>query len=69
MVEDLRGYSITGLKPMAEEVLASTDSLYAALLKEMLASELKLAPESFHRLMLPRCSGTRNSTVISLPPP
>jgi hypothetical protein len=49
MVEDLRGYSLTGLKPMAEEVLSSTDSLYKGLLKEMLASELALAPESFHR--------------------
>ncbi len=49
MVEDLRGYSITGLRPMAEEVLASTDSLYLALLNDMLVSELKLTPESFHR--------------------
>ncbi len=49
MVEDLRGYSIMGLKTVAEEVLASTDSLYASLLKEMLASELGLAPDSFHR--------------------
>ena len=49
MVEDLRGYSITGLQPLAEEVLASTDSLYKGLLKEMLASELGLLPGSFHR--------------------
>jgi hypothetical protein len=49
MVEDLKGYSLTGLKPMAEEVLTSTDSLYHGLLKEMLASELKLVPGSFHR--------------------
>lgn len=49
MVEDLRGYSITGLMPMAEEVLASTDSLFLILLKETLASELKLTPETFRR--------------------
>ena len=49
MVEDLRGYSLSALKPMAEEVLASTDSLYNGLLKEMLASELTLAPDAFHR--------------------
>jgi len=49
MVEDLRGYSITSMRPMAEEVLASTDSLYLDLLNEMLASELKLSPQSFHR--------------------
>ena len=49
MVEDLRGYSLTAMEPMAEQVLASTDSLYHGLLKELLSSELKLAPESFHR--------------------
>jgi hypothetical protein len=49
MVEDLRGYSLTGMKPMMEEVLASTDSMYKALLKEMLSSELGLTPEAFRR--------------------
>jgi hypothetical protein len=49
MVEDLRGYSLTGLTPMAEDVLSSTDSLYFGLLKEMLTSELGLLPGAFHR--------------------
>jgi hypothetical protein len=48
MVSDLKEYSLEGFRSTAEEVLAATDSLYGALLKEMARRYLKLDPSNIH---------------------
>ena len=49
MAEDIKGFSLKECRELSEEILAFTHSSYTKLLKEMLAGQLKMAPENFFR--------------------
>ena len=49
MVETLKGFSLTGLAVVAEEVLVQTDSLYTALRNELVPRILGITPAQFRR--------------------
>jgi len=54
MIEDLTGLSLDRMKSVAEQALAATDSMYSALLQEMLSKYLRLKPGEFYRYDAPR---------------
>ena len=53
MMDEMKGVSLQGARIMMESVLASTDSLYRALLREMLSEYLNLDTAHFYRYDIP----------------
>lgn len=54
MIDELRGLHLASMQTMASEVLAATDSLYRALLSDILRSSMGADTSSFYRYDTPR---------------
>jgi len=54
MIEELRGLPLASMQTMAAGVLTATDSLYRALLSDVLRSSLGVDTSSFYRYDTPR---------------
>jgi hypothetical protein len=54
MIEELTGLSLIRMKSVAEQALDATDSVYAALLQEIVPQVLRLDPKDMYRYDTPR---------------